>query len=145
MLGAFKVLQDIEGKFMVNRFSIILFQGVSSRQTSSLKEVKDRSEGASRDRLLGLCKREGALLEFWRKLLPIRVVLEIFVHPLVTEEQVFIAPVGGDHLRCSLDLSDLSLGTTKLFGIVHGIHSVKDSARFYLRKILHEVYVTFLN
>ena len=53
--------------------------------------------------------------------LPLGLVLEIVVHALMAEEHVLVTPVGGDHRRLSLHLSDELLLAAKLSRLIHGV------------------------
>ena len=58
---------------------------------------------------------------------------------------MLVSPKRGGHLRYGLNLSDHLLGASKLFGLVHGVHSVEDGAGLDRLEVFQEVSVTLSN
>ena len=59
---------------------------------------------------------------------PLGPQFEVVVHALVTDVQVFVAPVRRSQLRARYDLGDPGLLATQFGGLVHGVDVVEDGA-----------------
>ena len=71
----------------------------------ALSSLEEESEGAAGDNAVNGLADEVTLLaedlEDWGVGLPLGFEYEVVFHPLVAEEHVLVAPVGGDHRRAS--------------------------------------------
>ena len=73
--------------------------------------------------------------------LPLRAQLQVFIHALVSEVEVLVAPVGGGKLRVGQQLANQFLFATELSWLIHGVDVVENGTHRNRRQISHEVLV----
>ena len=71
--------------------------------------------------------------------LPLGVNLEVFLHALMADVHVLVAPERRGHLRLSDDLSDVRLGAAELRRLVHGVDVIENGALGDGREVIQEV------